>query len=32
MTAMAVKVLVMDPIRKTVSWVIGSFDSASATP
>ena len=31
-TAMAVKVLVMEPIRKTVSSVTGVFDAMSANP
>jgi hypothetical protein len=32
MTAIAVKVLVMEPIRKTVSSVTGVFEAMSATP
>jgi hypothetical protein len=32
MTAIAVKVLEMEPIRKTVSSVTGSPDSTSANP
>ena len=32
MTAIAVNVLVIEAIRKTVSWVTGLFDRMSATP